>query len=136
MWEGWPVIIVGVLSITLLMAGLVPAGVAKTALCRPVPPSSNICRASRGRMARSIWGRGSRISAGPMLFWPPGRRLSPLAIINIRRCAVCRNCARQWQILTRGTAPPDIETLRIHESVAEVAVRKPNLEEIFTAYMQ
>lgn len=44
--------------------------------------------------------------------------------------------ARQWQILTRGTAPPDIESLRIHESVAEVAIRKPNLEEIFTAYMQ
>jgi ABC-2 type transport system ATP-binding protein len=44
--------------------------------------------------------------------------------------------ARQWQILTRGVAPPDIETLRLHESVAEVAVRRPNLEEIFTAYMQ
>lgn len=44
--------------------------------------------------------------------------------------------ARQWQILTRGIAPPDIETLRLDESVAEVAVRKPNLEEIFTAYMQ
>ncbi len=44
--------------------------------------------------------------------------------------------ARQWQILTRGAAPPDIESLRLHESVAEVAVRKPNLEEIFTAYMQ
>ena len=44
--------------------------------------------------------------------------------------------ARQWQILTRGVQPPDIESLRLHESVAEVAVRKPNLEEIFTAYMQ
>ena len=43
---------------------------------------------------------------------------------------------RQWQILTRGAQPPDIESLRLHESVAEVAVRKPNLEEIFTAYMQ
>ena len=44
--------------------------------------------------------------------------------------------ARQWQILTRGTVPPDLEALRIHESVAEVAARRPNLEEIFTAYMQ
>ena len=44
--------------------------------------------------------------------------------------------SRQWQILTRGAQPPDIESLRLHESVAEVAVRKPNLEEIFTAYMQ
>lgn len=44
--------------------------------------------------------------------------------------------SRQWQILARGVQPPDIESLRLHESVAEVAVRKPNLEEIFTAYMQ
>ena len=44
--------------------------------------------------------------------------------------------SRQWQILTRGAQPSEIESLRLHESVAEVAVRKPNLEEIFTAYMQ
>ena len=44
--------------------------------------------------------------------------------------------SRQWQILTRGAQSPDIESLRLHESVAEVAIRKPNLEEIFTAYMQ
>ena len=43
---------------------------------------------------------------------------------------------RQWQILTRGSQTSEIESLRLHESVAEVAVRKPNLEEIFTAYMQ
>jgi len=43
---------------------------------------------------------------------------------------------RQWQILTRGAQTSEIESLRLHESVAEVAVRKPNLEEIFTAYMQ
>ncbi|HLQ47157.1 MAG TPA: hypothetical protein VK137_20605, partial [Planctomycetaceae bacterium] len=43
--------------------------------------------------------------------------------------------ARQWQILTRGVQPPAVESLRLHESVAEVAVRHPNLEEIFTAYM-
>lgn len=44
--------------------------------------------------------------------------------------------ARQWQILTRGSQPPDVEGLRSADSVAEVAVRRPNLEEIFTAYMQ
>lgn len=44
--------------------------------------------------------------------------------------------ARQWQILTRGVQPPDIESLQVHETVAEIAVRRPNLEEIFTAYMQ
>ncbi len=44
--------------------------------------------------------------------------------------------ARQWQILTRGAAPPDLDALQAHESVAEVAARRPNLEEIFTAYMQ
>ena len=44
--------------------------------------------------------------------------------------------ARQWQILVRGASPPDVESLRGLESVADVALRKPNLEEIFTAYMQ
>ncbi len=46
----------------------------------------------------------------------------------------CR--ARQWQLLVRRGEPADIAALQNHESVAEVEVRTPNLEEIFAAYMQ
>ncbi len=42
---------------------------------------------------------------------------------------------RQWQVLTRQTTEVNLEPLRQHESVAEVTLRHPNLEEIFTAYM-
>lgn len=47
-----------------------------------------------------------------------------------------RRRARQWQLLTRRVNSSDVAALRSHESVAEVSVRTPNLEEIFTAYMQ
>lgn len=47
-----------------------------------------------------------------------------------------RRRARQWQLLTRRVDSSDVAALKNHESVAEVAVRTPNLEEIFAAYMQ
>ena len=47
-----------------------------------------------------------------------------------------RRRARQWQLLTRRVNPSDVSALQQHESVAEVDVRTPNLEEIFAAYMQ
>ncbi len=47
-----------------------------------------------------------------------------------------RRRARQWQLLTRRVNLDDVAALRNHESVAEVDVRTPNLEEIFAAYMQ
>jgi ABC-2 type transport system ATP-binding protein len=47
-----------------------------------------------------------------------------------------RRRARQWQLLTRRVNLDDIAAMRNHESVAEVDVRTPSLEEIFAAYMQ
>lgn len=47
-----------------------------------------------------------------------------------------RRKARQWQLLVRGMADEQLQTVRGHESVASVDVRSPNLEEIFVAYMQ
>lgn len=47
-----------------------------------------------------------------------------------------RRRARQWQLLTRRVNLNDISALKEHETVAEVEVRTPNLEEIFAAYMQ
>jgi len=44
--------------------------------------------------------------------------------------------ARQWQLLVRRGEPADIAAVQNHESVAEVEVRTPNLDEIFAAYMQ
>ena len=51
---------------------------------------------------------------------------------------VLRQCrrARQWQLLVRRGEPADLVALRTHESVAELEVRTPSLEEIFAAYMQ
>jgi ABC-2 type transport system ATP-binding protein len=47
-----------------------------------------------------------------------------------------RRRARQWQLLTRRVKPEDVAALRDHDAVAQVDVRTPNLEEIFTAYLQ
>lgn len=47
-----------------------------------------------------------------------------------------RRRARQWQLLTRRVNLDDVAAMRNHESVAEVDVRTPSLEEIFAAYMQ
>lgn len=47
-----------------------------------------------------------------------------------------RRRARQWQLLTRRVDLADVAAMREHESVAEVDVRTPSLDEIFAAYMQ
>jgi ABC-2 type transport system ATP-binding protein len=47
-----------------------------------------------------------------------------------------RQKPRQWQILVRGFAPDDIESLRRHPAVYDLEAHMPSLEEIFVAYMQ
>jgi len=47
-----------------------------------------------------------------------------------------RRKARQWQLLVRGVADDRLEGLGTDESVRQVEVRSPNLEEIFVAYME
>jgi len=47
-----------------------------------------------------------------------------------------RSKGRQWQLLVRGAADEQLATLGRHESVRQVEVRSPSLEEIFVAYMQ
>jgi ABC-2 type transport system ATP-binding protein len=43
---------------------------------------------------------------------------------------------RQWQALVRGVADDQLAMLRAHESVDDVEVHVPSLEDIFVAYMQ
>ncbi len=47
-----------------------------------------------------------------------------------------RRRARQWQVLARSTSLAANQILRDADSVADVAVRTPSLEEIFTSYAQ
>lgn len=47
-----------------------------------------------------------------------------------------RQKARQWQVLARGATEDQLATLGRQESVRQVEIRSPNLEEIFIAYMQ
>lgn len=47
-----------------------------------------------------------------------------------------RRRARQWQLLTRQVDLQEVSAWKEHEAIAEVEVRTPNLDEIFTAYMQ
>jgi ABC-2 type transport system ATP-binding protein len=42
----------------------------------------------------------------------------------------------QWQAMVRGVSENAIEALRTHESVRELGVRTPSLEEIFVAYLE
>jgi len=47
-----------------------------------------------------------------------------------------RHKARQWQVLARGATEEQLAELGRQESVRQIEVRAPNLEEIFVAYMQ
>ncbi len=47
-----------------------------------------------------------------------------------------RQKPRQWQGLVRGLSDPQLAMLRAHQTVDEVEVHSPNLEDIFVAYMQ
>jgi ABC-2 type transport system ATP-binding protein len=48
----------------------------------------------------------------------------------------CRRKLRQWQLLVRGVEEDRLTSLGRHDSVRQVEVRSPNLEEIFVAYME
>ena len=60
----------------------------------------------------------------------PGPPELPGEILSSRRKS------RQWQLLLRGVAEDRLESLGRHESVRQVEIRSPNLEEIFVAYME
>ena len=60
----------------------------------------------------------------------PGPPELPGQILSSRRKA------RQWQLLVRGVADDRLEGLGADESVRQVEVRSPNLEEVFVAYME
>ncbi|HUT90509.1 MAG TPA: ABC transporter ATP-binding protein [Thermoguttaceae bacterium] len=60
----------------------------------------------------------------------PGPPEVPGEILSSRRKS------RQWQLLVRGVAEDRLEGLGRHESVRQVEIRAPNLEEIFVAYME
>jgi ABC-2 type transport system ATP-binding protein len=47
-----------------------------------------------------------------------------------------RSKGRQWQLLVRGAAEPQLDGLGRHPAVRRVEIRSPNLEEIFMAYME
>ena len=60
----------------------------------------------------------------------PGPPEVPGEILSSRRKS------RQWQLLVRGVAEDLLEGLGRHESIRQVEIRAPNLEEIFMAYME
>ena len=43
---------------------------------------------------------------------------------------------RQWQLLVRGLAEEEIESLRAQAAIEELGLRTPSLEEIFVAYLK
>jgi len=47
-----------------------------------------------------------------------------------------RRHSRQWQVAVVDLPEPSVAELRRHPAVADLEVRRPNLEEIFVAHMQ